>query len=219
VYRLLLLGLITLAGVAGCASPPITTTVWQPQAPHIYVVRREQHTGIAIDIAQWPDRTWPLLADFPDARFLEFGRGDAIYYQAQEKTLSMTLGAAFWPSPSVIEVLAQTELDRLRTAGYDIVAIPVTPRELQALASSIARSFSTSPPLATGTAWTTAAGESRFYHARGNFHLFRLCNRWTAQQLRAAGCALSGWPVGLASQVMRAGRRCQAAHLTDAARE
>lgn len=212
-YRLLICS-ITLIGLLACATPR-TPAQWQADGPHIYVVRREGHTGILIDVAHWPDRSWSLLADFPAARYLEFGRGDAIYYQAQEKTLTMTLGAGLWPSPSVIEVLAPTELDRQPSAAYDIVPIAVTQQELQAVSDSIAQSFSARTPLPTGTQWTTAVGESRFYHARGSFHLFRLCNRWTMEQLRAAGCRRTGGPVLFAAQVMRAARRCRAAQLSD----
>jgi hypothetical protein len=218
VYRLLI-GSIALIGLMGCAAPPLGPAPLQSDVPHIYVVRREGHTGIAVEAARWPTREWSLLADFPAARFLEFGRGDAIYYQAREKTLTMTLGAGLWPSPSVIEVLASPELDQLPTRGYDIVPIRVTPQQLQAVADSIAQSFSASTPIPTGTQWTTAAGESRFYQARGSFHLLRLCNRWTVEQLRAAGCERARGPVLFASQVLRAARRCQATQRMQAAPE
>jgi hypothetical protein len=211
---LVVLGSLLLASLTGCALPaaaPLT------DAPHvIYVVRRELHTGVAIAAEAWPDRDWSLLAEFADARYLEFGRGDAAYYQALQKTLGMTLGAVFLPNRSVIEVLAQPDLERMATHDYDIVAVPVTQQQLDALGESITRSFTASSPIPTGTRWTSVAGETRFYDARGSFHLFRLCNRWTAEQLRAAGCSLSPWPVFLSSQVMRAARRCEAARRDDA---
>ena len=51
----------------------------------------------------------PETADFPEARFFEFGWGDAAYYPAREATLGMALSAALVPTPAVVHVVG---LDR-----------------------------------------------------------------------------------------------------------
>jgi uncharacterized protein (TIGR02117 family) len=199
---------------AGCAA---STGYRQPTdvSPtySIYVVRRALHTGIAVPPAGWPDQAWPVLTDFPGARYLEFGWGDAAYYQAETKTLSMTLAAVFWPTPSVVEVLGTADVSMQASSNYEAVEIRVTGQQLDALAASIAASFSGDSVTRTGTVGAYPEGQSRFYVARGKFHLLRMCNWWSAKRLEAAGCSIGHWPVLTASRVLREARRCQAARM------
>lgn len=181
------------------------------QAAHsIYVVRRAWHTGIAVAASDWPNRDWPLLAQFPDTPYLEFGWGDAVYYQADEKTLGMTLAAVFWPTDSVMEVQG---LERVRAGAspdYESVEVHVSAEELRALAAQIERSFAGEALRPTGKATLTVEGPRRFYHAEGRFQFFRMCNHWTAQRLKAAGCSIRPLPVITASRVLSEARRCEA---------
>jgi hypothetical protein len=48
--------------------------------------------------------------------------------------------------------------------------------------------------------------------ANGKFHLFRMCNRWTAEQLATAGCQIGRWPVFTASRVLDEAQRCEHAY-------
>jgi uncharacterized protein (TIGR02117 family) len=174
----------------------------------IYVVRRDRHTGIAIPAAEWPEQTWPVLADFPGARDLEVGWGDAAYYQAETKTLSMTLAAVFWPTPSVVEELGLADISPQASSSYEAVEIRVTGQQLGVLAASIAASFSGDTARRTGSVRAYPEGQSRFYVARGKFHLFRTCNRWSAKRLEAVGTPSAAGP---SSRALREVRRCQAA--------
>jgi len=171
----------------------------------IYVVRRAQHTGIAVRKADWPDPHWAVLEDFPHARYLEFGWGDAVYYQAEKKTLRMTLGAVLWPSPSVMQVVGFTEIPE--PASAEFVEVAVSDGGLRALAASIRSSFAGETPQPTGAVRHVGTYRVRFYRARGNFYFPRMCNRWTAERLAAAGCPLRTSTVVLAGRVVREARR------------
>jgi hypothetical protein len=85
----------------------------------------------------------------------------------------------------------------------------VTNAELQAIVSSLDASF-VQPISATGKTYLTAGGEARFFHARGKFYLFRMCNRWTAELLQRAGCAVSPRLTMTAGQVIKAAKKCAA---------
>ena len=175
----------------------------------VYVVRRGWHTGVAIAAADWPRRDWPLLSSFADARYLEFGWGDAAFYQADKPTLGMTLAAVLWPSPTVMEVVPLQTAPPAGTDDYESVAVHVTDAELKAIAASLDASFA-QPLSPTEKTYRTAGGEARFYHARGKFYLFRMCNRWTSELLELAGCAVSPRLAMTAGQVIKAAKRCEA---------
>lgn len=191
--------------LGACSNAPCYSAAERTHS--IYVVKRAWHTGIAVPLTDWPDRNWELLADFPEAKYLEFGWGDAAYYQAQEKTLWMTLAAALWPTPSVMEVVGLTELSTAGNAEYEAVEVPVSAAALNAVAQSIEKSFAGSNVTPTGVAFEISGGTVRFYHARGSFYFPNMCNRWTARQLETAGCPIRTATVVMASRVMReAGR-------------
>jgi uncharacterized protein (TIGR02117 family) len=175
----------------------------------IYVVRRGLHTGIAIPAARWPDRKWPVRAEFPDARYLEFGWGDAAYYQAETKTSGMTVAAVFWPTSSVVEVLGLTDVSLQLSSGYEAVELHVSEQQLDALVASIGESFSGTGVTPTGTVLTAPQGRSRFYFARGKFHFFRMCNWWTARRLEAIGCPIGHVPVVTPTRALHEARRCE----------
>jgi uncharacterized protein (TIGR02117 family) len=174
----------------------------------VYVVQRGWHTGIAVNPADWPQRDWPLLSSFADASYLELGWGDAAYYQADEPT-SGTAVASLWPSATVMEVVPLQEIPTYSNYDYYAVALHVSHSELEALADSVDKSF-VQPLRPTGKSYRVAAGEARFYEAKGKFHAFRTCNRWTSQLLRLAGCAVTPGLMMTAGQVMSAAKRCDA---------
>ncbi len=89
------------------------------------------------------------------------------------------------------------------------MALRVSEAELQALAKAIDDSF-VQPISATGNGYDVSRGRALFYHARGKFHMFRMCNRWTAERLQLAGCSVRPRLTVTASQAMTAAKNCEA---------
>lgn len=174
----------------------------------VYLVQRGWHTGISIDVTDWPRDRSALLDDLPAAKRLEFGWGDAVYYQSVDKDLSMLLSAAFLPTPSVIEVIG---VEPEQIAGWSarrVIPLRLTSVQLDALVASIADEFATPTqqdwtPQPTGIELASASGRIRFYHAHGSFYFPRTCNRWIAERLEAAGCDLGSSSIISASALMR----------------
>ncbi len=159
--------------------------------------------------ADWPNRDWSVVASFPQARYLEFGWGDAAYYQAPDPSLGVTIAAVFWPTPTVMEVIPwQVVAEGVEDS--ETVALRVSDAELQAIAKSIDDSF-VQPINATGNSYPVAKGRALFYDARGKFHMFRTCNRWTAERLQLVGCSVRPRLTMTASQAITAAKRCEAA--------
>lgn len=205
--RVAILLLIACLSLAGCSGE--RTVADSERSQVIYVIRRGWHSGVALAAADWPQRDWPLLTTFSDARYIEFGWGDADYYQADKPTAGMALAAVFWPSSTVMEVVPLQAAPLPGTGDFESVAVHVTNAELKAIASSLDASFE-QPISPTGKTYRTADGDARFYRARGNFYLFRMCNRWTAELLQLAGCAASPRLTMTAGQVVTAAKKCEA---------
>jgi uncharacterized protein (TIGR02117 family) len=201
--------LATCAILCGCSSSDERTSSAAERSRVVYVVRRAHHSGIAVATADWPNRNWSVLASFPQARYLEFGWGDAAYYQAPDPSLGVTIAAVFWPTPTVMEVIPW-QIVAEGVEDSETVALHVSEAELQAIAKSIDDSF-VQPISATGNSYPVARGRALFYHARGKFHTFRMCNRWTAERLQFAGCSVRPRLTMTASQAITAAKRCEAA--------
>jgi hypothetical protein len=179
--------------------------------PHaIFIVRRALHTGIALQSRDLAGTPLLDLAGAQPAGAVEFGWGDAAYYQADEKSLWSALATIF-PSGSVVSVLALPEVSRAPAPDYEAVELRVSEGQLRAIIDSIASSFATGTPVPTGRTRRSEAGELRFYEANGSFHLLRMCNRWTTERLQLAGCAVRPLPVLSPNRAMREARRCAAA--------
>lgn len=205
--RAAILILIACLTLAACSSTRIAAD--SDRSKVVYVVRRGWHSGIALAAADWPQRDSPLLATFAAARYLEFGWGDADFYQADKPTAFMAIAAVLWPSSTVMEVVPLQAVPVPGSADFEAIAVHVTDAELNAIASSIDASF-VQPISATGKTYRTAGGDARFFHARGKFHLFRMCNRWTADILQRAGCAVSPRLTLTAGQALEAAKKCDA---------
>ena len=205
--RAAILLLIACLPLSGCSGERTVADAERSQV--VYVVRRGWHSGVALAAADWPQRDWPLLTTFHDTRYLEFGWGDADFYQADEPGAGMALAAVLWPSSTVMEVVPLQAAPPPGAGDFEAVAVHVTSSELKAIASSLDTSFE-QPITATGKTYRTAGGEARFYRARGKFHLFRMCNRWTAELLQLAGCSVSPRLTMSAGQVVKAAKTCDA---------
>jgi uncharacterized protein (TIGR02117 family) len=191
--------------LAGCASPKACyDTAASGDALHsIYVVRRARHTGIIVRAADWPTPSF-LKDDFPKADYLEFGWGDAAYYQAEEETLWLGLRAAFWPSPSVVHVIGLTApLDKNARAD-DIVEVRISQSGLLELIAAINTEFAAQTPI--GRELQSTPRPNRFYSAHRGFFFPHMCNWWTADRLKDAGCPITPWTVVTASRVLREAR-------------
>ncbi|MDP9290794.1 MAG: DUF2459 domain-containing protein, partial [Verrucomicrobiota bacterium] len=69
-----------------------------------YVVSSSLHAEIALDVATVPRATLPVIRDFPGARYLVVGWGNAEFYRAKKVTLPILLRAIFLAEPSVLHV-------------------------------------------------------------------------------------------------------------------
>jgi uncharacterized protein (TIGR02117 family) len=155
----------------------------------IFVTSNSWHSGIVLARADVPLETIPEAADFPDAAYLEFGWGDAVYYPTPRAGLGLALGAMF-PGPAVLHIAGLPDHPGRVFPTARVVEFSLSEHALARLLAHLAASIDRG---GAPRAESHAAGLyafSRFYPATGRFHLFNTCNTWTARALQAAGLAI-----------------------------
>jgi len=193
---------------AGCLGPIAALYPPRPGGPamSVWVVDHGWHTGLVVGRASLPTELLPEQRDFPGARYLEFGWGDAEFYRAREPTLGLGLKAAFWSPGSVLHVVGLDASVEARLAGAEVVEVRLSRPGFEALARFIHDTFLRNVndrPVVLGGGLYPA---SRFYLARGRYHLLNTCNTWVAEALRAAGCPITPTYAMTAGNVMQQAR-------------
>ena len=156
----------------------------------IWVVSNGWHSGIVLARPDIPESVIPEIADFPQARFFEFGWGDAEFYPAREAGAWLALRAAF-PGPAVMHVAGLPDHPARIWPQVTILPFAMNAEALSRLLVFLRNSFDRA---GAGRAAASARGIypfSLFYPATGRFHLFNNCNTWTAQALTAMGLGAS----------------------------
>lgn len=172
----------------------------------IYLVRHGWHAGVAILRSDVPADQWPVLDEFPDARYLEVGWGEARYYPGHTRGVWGVTRAGLWPTGSVLHVIPMPGSVSNRFPQNTVVRIPVGRAELEAVTRYVAESFS--PSVEDGAAAPGYYPESKFYPSRLSYHAFNNCNHWAAGALEAAGCeAAPRWTMTV-QQVVRQAENC-----------
>jgi len=176
--RFFLLGLtLLLVGLA----------VAQERRFRIYLIHHGWHAGIAFCQADLEGTDWPAEVFFPERRFVEVGWGEAGYYPDPDPGAGDALRAALWPTDAVLHVAA-FDHPPARIFRGPVRQIDLDSTAFRRLVAYVADYFKRD---AQGGLEPVAPGlyglESRFYAAKGRYHLFNNCNHWVARALRAAG--------------------------------
>jgi len=174
--------------VLGCNSlVPVQASSDPMAVGEIHVVSHGWHAGIVIRRADIPEGSWPEKQDFRNVDYLEVGWGDRDYYQARDPGLGVTLKAAMWPTASVLHVVGFRGPVAGNFPHSDVLVLPVSRAGLARLIAFIDAAHDRADRAPLRSLGPGLYGDSRYYPARGRFHLFNNCNRWTARALRAAG--------------------------------
>ncbi len=194
--------------LAGCAS---NDACYEPGVPEetlrsVYVIKRGWHTGVAVAAADWPNRNWSVLADFPRSRYLEFGWGDARFYQAEEETWWLAVRAAFFSTSSAIHVIGFQDPTPNALIADEVIEVRVSAEGLRQLAQAIEQEFAQSAPAPNGASLEATPKPNEFYEGKRRFFFPRMCNWWTAKRLNEGGCPIAAWSVVSANRILREAR-------------
>ena len=157
----------------------------------VYVVNHGWHTGFVVPASDIQQLIPELKNRFGDAPHIEFGWGDNEFYQAEEITSGITLKAIFLPTDSVVHaVLVPLKVDRY-FKNSEVEKFCLEDSELESLIKFISSSFYRDESGNILKLNHGIYGDSQFYKAKGDFHIFNTCNKWTAKGLESAGMKIS----------------------------
>ena len=157
----------------------------------VYVVNHGWHTGFVVT-ASGIEHVMPELKQrFVNAPYIEFGWGDNEFYQAEEITSGVTLKAIFLPTDSVLHVVAVTQKADNYFKHSEVEKFCLEDSELISLVDFISNSFYRDESGNILKLNNGIYGDSQFYKAKGDFHIFNTCNKWTAKGLESAGMKIS----------------------------
>jgi uncharacterized protein (TIGR02117 family) len=203
----------------------VATTRWgdrslwpaAPGAPtaEVFIVNHGYHSGVIVSRQSLADvanrRGLDTLAQvamrFAAFNWLEIGWGEERFYRevptVESMTAALAVRALFLPgNPSVLHVVGFDNHPRGAFANSDLVRIELGADGFDRLArkldASFARDGTSSLPQELGPGLYST---SLFFRANGSFHLFNVCNHWTAGLIDAAGVptapVLATLPAGL----------------------
>ena len=157
----------------------------------VYVVNHGWHTGFVVP-ANGINQVIPELKNrFRDSPYIEFGWGDNEFYQAEEITSVITLKAIFLPTDSVVHAVALTRKADKYFKHSEAEKFCLEDLEFKSLVKFISSSFYRDESGKILKMNHGIYGDSQFYKAKGDFHIFNTCNKWTAKGLESAGMNIS----------------------------
>ena len=145
--------------------------------------------GVHTDIVMPADKSWRLfLGKEVRAAFLAFGQGDKAFYLNtptwDDLTAGTALNALFLPTETVMHVTPFRSKPR---TDKHCIQLELTKPEYRALTDYIRAGFKLNPDDRPQYIPESYGYGDRFYEGTGYYHLFRTCNEWTNQGLKAAG--------------------------------
>lgn len=130
----------------------------------------------------------PLRRLYPAARHFLVGWGDADFYRSDGTDMGLGLKALLPGGATTVHMIAASRRVEESFMPAELVEVGVSRAGAAQLAAALSDSLALD---ASGAAVPIAPGQhgpmSRFLAGRGGFHLFNVCNHWTARTLRRAG--------------------------------
>ena len=196
---------ILILTITACSSKPYvikTTDISVDSTKEIYVVNHDWHTGFVVPASTIQKQLPQLKERFNNTPYIEFGWGDKGFYQAKEITSGLSVQAIFWPTESVMHVVAVPSRPDLYFINSDVETLCFTEKQYALLISFIEHSFLKDDNGNILELKNGLYGNSQFYKGEGDYYLMNTCNKWTAKGLKSAGLDISPMFKLTASSVM-----------------
>ena len=187
----LLITLLITANIIIITSKCFATELEKSAKNEVYVVNHGWHTGFVVHASEIQKEIPELKQRFGNAPYIEFGWGDKEFYQANEITPDITLKAIFLPTESVLHAVAVSSKADKHFKHSEVHKFCLEDLELKSLVDFISNSFYRDESGSILKLNHGIYGDSQFYKAKGNFHIFNTCNKWTAKGLESTGMKIS----------------------------
>lgn len=173
-----------------------------PRCKTLYVGGHTRHASIIVDRRDFDPAKSLDTFDFNGKDWLEFGWGDADFYQARGEDILLGFKALLFPTGAVMHVHGFNGSPASNFPKTEILELHFTPAGYARLLDFIRMSFARDGegqviPLGPGL-----YGLSRFFEGTGTYSMFNTCNTWMAKVLAAGGFPINPADVGTVGQFM-----------------
>lgn len=158
---------------------------------NVFVISHGWHTGIIVPREAVDPNAFKEMADFDSFRFVEFGWGERSFYMSERPSFWGGIRAALWRNDSVVHIVGFNQPPAFEFPYSDIYQLKLTQKGFLELIKFITGSVERVGDQKAAQLGPGLYGSGFFYPSNRTFHLFAMCNRWTALSLRAAGTPIS----------------------------
>ncbi|KAF0152771.1 MAG: putative outer membrane lipoprotein [Ignavibacteria bacterium] len=159
-----------------------------PDSINVYCVKENWHTGLMFEVSEFTIEQLPLLKLYADYQYVDIGWGDEDFYQAEDFNLYYAAKAILIPTPTVIRIdgyrFPMEEVIKWR----EFAILFRLPRDsFIKFITFIKNSLKYDD---TGNYIISKKVEGQpiiFFKSKDKYHMFRTCNTWAAQAIKAAG--------------------------------
>lgn len=120
-------------------------------------------------------------------QYFEFAWGDAKFYQTEVITIYNTLRALFWPTDSVLHIVALDRKPQNFFPESDVIEITIPKQGVLELSKMLRSNFHFNQENEPEAIAKGLYGESYFFKSDKIYSVFNTCNKWSAHHLEAAG--------------------------------
>ncbi len=193
--KTLILSLFLLLCFFACSAEPYTLKP-KPEkkdAPlhSVYITNHGWHTGFILPAEELHEELPFLPIRFDNALYYEIGWGDRKFYQANQITTGLTIRTVFWPTESVVHIIAIPINPLLYFEESEVIELRLKDEAFISLIKFIASSFKRREDMQVIDLKKGVYGDSQFYKGEGDYYLMNTCNKWTAKGLKSAGVDLT----------------------------
>ena len=175
------------AALPGAASKAVDAISPEDECHSVYVADHGWHTGLILLAQNFDPRATLRTTYFDRKQWLEFGWGDAAFYQADGISVPLALRALFSPTDAVMHVYAFDGAPAHNFSKSEVVRLRVTTAGYRRMVRFVRDHFARDANGQVEPIKRGLYGRSRFYRALGTYSLLRTCNTWTAEALQEAG--------------------------------
>lgn len=181
----------------------LSAKAWQEQEDNytIYVSSLSWHTGIVVPAESFPDSLWREGHQYADAHYLEIGWGDADFFTDEGFNLWYALKAAFWPTPSAIQIKPIYQDVENHYHNTNVAKIETTDEQLQNLTTFLVEELELDE---NGKVIPVADDSGKnFYKGSSSYYFPKNSNVWAARALKRAGFSINPFWHQTTGQVVR----------------
>lgn len=188
-----------LASIAGALIPGPGPDLSGPHAQTIGLIQGPIHTDILLPLTPEIRARFAFAGaagvplDDPRAAWLLVGWGSQAFYTTAGTYADITASAVLTAATGDASVLRLDALPPLPDMP-ELTFLPLSEPQFQALLTTLDATFThdaTGAPIPLAHPGLTET--DAFFHANGGFNLFRTCNVWLGETLRAAGIPFGIW--------------------------